>query len=132
MSRSTCILFDESLTVDADTEEDLESCFTVSYYCRLRLISNLLPLLNKSSKPRVVSILNRTKEKNLIEENIELDKRWTITAVVNHTTVCTSLAFDYLATNDSQKHITFIHGTPGFVSTDTMRTSWPSMKDSVL
>lgn len=50
------------LTVRTDTEESLETCFAVLFYSRLRLILNLLPLLNKSSRPRVVSILNGVPE----------------------------------------------------------------------
>ncbi|KAL1606140.1 hypothetical protein SLS60_003541 [Paraconiothyrium brasiliense] len=113
------------------TEEGLESCFAVSYYSRLRLISNLLPLLHKSSQPRVLSVLNGTKEKKIDEEDIGLERKWGIAAVVNHTTICTSLAFDHLASNDSQKHITFLHVTPGFVSTDTPRTAYPSKADGL-
>jgi hypothetical protein len=43
----------------------------------------------------------------------------------------TSLAFDYLASTDAQKHITFLHVTPGFVSTDTPRTAYPSRSDGL-
>jgi hypothetical protein len=117
-----------------DTKEGLESCFVVSYYSRLRLISNLLPLIHSSPSPRVLSILNGTKEKAIDETDIGLEKEnaWGIAAVVNHTTLCTSLAFDYLAANDAKKHVTFLHATPGFVNTDTPRTTFPSMKDGVI
>jgi hypothetical protein len=74
--------------------------------------------------PRVLSILNGTKETKIDEQDIGLEKHWGIVAVVNHTTLCTSLAFDYLATNNSR--MVFIHATPGFVSTDTPRTVHPS------
>jgi hypothetical protein len=77
----------------------------------------------------VLSILNGTKEKRIDESDIGLEKKWGIVAVVNHTTVLTSLAFDYLAANDDKKHITFIHATPGFVHTDTARTAFPSKKN---
>jgi hypothetical protein len=98
----------------------------VSYYSRLRLVSNLLPLLHHSAHPRVLSILNGTKEKRINENDVGLEKNWGIAAVVNHTTLLTSLAFDYLAEHDDQKHITFLHSTPGFVHTDTPRTVFPS------
>jgi hypothetical protein len=114
-----------------DTEEGLESCFAVSYYSRLRLISNLMSLLHRSSQPRILSILNGTKEKKIDEDDIGLEKRWGIPAVVNHTTLCTSLAFDYLSANDAQERITFLHATPGFVSTDTPRTAHPSKADGL-
>lgn len=47
-------------------------------------------------------------------------------AVVNHSTLLTSLTFDYLAENDDQKRITFIHSTPGLVQTDIARAVGPS------
>ncbi|KAH8646021.1 hypothetical protein BGZ60DRAFT_438356 [Tricladium varicosporioides] len=114
------------------TNEGLELCFAVSYYSRLRLVSNLLPLLRQSPHSRVLSILNGTKEKRINEEDIGLWQHWGITAVVNHTTMFTSLAFHLLATNDTQKQITFIHATPGFVNTGTPRTTYPSKKDGIL
>jgi NAD(P)-dependent dehydrogenase (short-subunit alcohol dehydrogenase family) len=120
------------LTRSTDTDEGLEACFAVSYYSRLRLISNLLPLLQRSSHPRVLSILNGTKEKKINEEDIGLEKNWGIVAVVNHTTLCTSLAFNYLAANNSERHITFLHATPGFVHTDTPRTTYPSKADGIV
>lgn len=115
-----------------DTDEGLELCFAVSYYSRLRLAWNLLPLLRRSSQPHVLSILNGTKEKRIDEEDIGLEQRWGITAAVSHSTLLTSLAFDHLAANDDQKRITFIHNTPGFVSTDTPRTVFPSKKHGLL
>jgi hypothetical protein len=114
------------------TEEGLELCFVVSYYSRSRLVSNLLPLLRKSPLPRVLSILNGTKEKRIDESDIGLEKNWGIVSVVNHTTICQSLAFDYLAADDGNKNITFIHATPGFVNTGTPRTTYPSKKDGLL
>ncbi|KUJ09016.1 uncharacterized protein LY89DRAFT_701536 [Mollisia scopiformis] len=87
--------------------------------CTLRLLSNLLPLLNRASQPRVLSILNGTREKKINEDDIGLEKAWGITAVVGHSTLLTSLAFDHLAAHDSQKHIVFIHS----------RTTYPSKKD---
>ncbi|CAI6341283.1 unnamed protein product [Periconia digitata] len=113
------------------TEEGLESCFAVSYYSRLRLISNLLPLLHKSPTPRILSILNGTKEKKINEADIGLKKHWGIAAVVNHTTMCTSLAFDHLASTASHNHLTFLHVTPGLVSTDTPRTGRPSKSNGL-
>jgi NAD(P)-dependent dehydrogenase (short-subunit alcohol dehydrogenase family) len=100
-----------------DTSEGLETCFAVSYYSRARLVSNLLPLLYRSSRPRVLSILNGTKEKPINEQDLGLEKTWGLLPVVNHTTLFTSLAFDYLAAHDDQRHITFVHATPGLVKT---------------
>lgn len=108
----------------SDTEEGLETCFAVSYYSRLRLVSNLLPLLNRHGErlAHVLSILNGTKETKVDEDDLNLDKQWGIRAVVNHTTLLTSLSFDYLSAQAPQAQIVFLHATPGIVNTNTPRT----------
>lgn len=80
-------------------------------------MSNLLPLLHRSPQPHVLSILNGTKEKAIDEQDLECQKQWGVIAAVNHTTLFHSLAFDYLAEHDPQKHIVFLHATPGLVNT---------------
>ncbi|KAK4209129.1 hypothetical protein QBC37DRAFT_295171 [Rhypophila decipiens] len=109
------------------TAEGLETSFAVSYYSRPRLVSNLLPLLCRSPSPRVLSILNGTKEKRIREDDVGLQNSWSIISLVNHSTLLTSLAFDHLAaTAPGAREITFIHATPGFVNTGTARTRYPS------
>ncbi|KAH9906962.1 hypothetical protein F4778DRAFT_800897 [Xylariomycetidae sp. FL2044] len=114
------------------TKENLELSFAVSYYSRLRIVSNLLPLLRSSPHPRVLSILKGTREKRINEDDIGLEKQWTITGLVNHSTICTDMAFDYLAADDLNKNVIFLHATPGFVNTGTPRTTYPSKKDGIL
>ncbi|KAM7215917.1 hypothetical protein V8F06_008675 [Rhypophila decipiens] len=120
------------------TTEGLETSFAVSYYSRLRLVSNLLLLLRRSPNSRVLSILNGTKEKRIREDDVGLSKSWSIISLVNHSTLLTSLAFDHLtetaagAGEAPEGKITFIHATPGFVNTGTPRTSYPSKKDGWL
>jgi hypothetical protein len=65
----------------------------------------------------VLSILNGTKEKAIDEQDIGLEKEWGVIRVVNHFHPFTSLAFDYLATHDAQKHTVFLHAAPGPVNT---------------
>jgi len=91
-----------------------------------------MPLLHRSARPRVLSILNGTKERRINESDIGLEKEWGMMAVVNHSTLLTSLAFDYLAANDDQKRIAFIHATPGLVHTGTPSTNFPSKKNGWL
>ena len=78
----------------------------------------------------MLSILNGTKEAKINERDINLDKSWSMVAIVKHSTLLTSLAFDYLSSNDGNT-ITFIHSTPGFVKTDTPRTVYPSKKNGL-
>ncbi|KFX88418.1 hypothetical protein V490_07647 [Pseudogymnoascus sp. VKM F-3557] len=97
------------------TKEGLETCFAISYYSRMRLIQNLLPLLRQSSQPRVLSLLNGGKEKPMFDDDISLEKNWSADAVIAHTTTMTSLALEHLAKNDER--ITFLHVFPGLVNT---------------
>ncbi|KAJ9501881.1 hypothetical protein H2202_002843 [Exophiala xenobiotica] len=98
------------------TREGLETCFALSYYARMRMVSNLLPLLRQSPNPRVLSVLNGGREKKMYDDDLGLEKHWAIFTVVNHSTTMTSLAFEYLARNDQK--ITFLHAYPGLVQTD--------------
>lgn len=97
-----------------DTKEGLETCFAISYYSRMRLIQNLLPLLRQSPRPRVLTLLNGGKEKPIFDDDIGLEKRWSSEAVIAHTTTMTSLALEHLAKEDEQ--ITFLHVFPGLVN----------------
>jgi hypothetical protein len=54
-----------------------------------------------------------------------------IVSVIDHSTIYTSLAFDHLAANDTQKKIIFIHAIPGLVYTGTTPKPRPSMKDGL-
>jgi len=101
-----------------DTKEGIDTCFALSYFSRIRLITNLLPLLRQSPRPRVLSVLNGGREKPIREDDIGLEdaSHYAPRAAINHTTLMTSLAFDVLASNDKQ--ITFMHAFPGLVVSD--------------
>ena len=118
------------LTGSIDTKEGLETCFVLSYYARVRLVCNLLPLLRQSPRPRVLSVLNGGKEKALHEQDIGLDQRWSPTAVINHTTTMTSLAFEHLAKEN--KEMTFLHSFPGLVRTDIFARLEPPESSGVV
>ena len=49
----------------------------LSYFTRLRFIHELLPALNKSSNPRVVSILGAGMEKEIDINDIEVKRDFT-------------------------------------------------------
>ena len=90
--------------------------------------------MQKSSRPHVLSILDGTKEAPIDEQDIGLNKKWTITGLIKQSGLFTSLVFNHLSANDTQKHIVFLHTTPGFVNTKTPRREehLPSKKDGVL
>ncbi|RYP45089.1 hypothetical protein DL768_008520 [Monosporascus sp. mg162] len=98
------------------TKEGLETCFVISYYARMRLIENLLPLLRRAPEPRVLSVLNGGKEASINEDDLGLEEAWSLLSVVAHATTMTTLAFEFLATQN--KEMTFLHVYPGWVRTD--------------
>ncbi|KAK1757996.1 hypothetical protein QBC47DRAFT_373528 [Echria macrotheca] len=98
------------------TKEGLERSFALSYYSRLRLTYNLLPLLQTAPHPRVLSVLNGGREAPLVEDDLGMEKNWTALGAMGQVTTLNTLAFDHLA---SQNHkIAFIHAFPGFVKTE--------------
>lgn len=83
-------------------------------------MTNLLPLLKKSSRPRVLSVLNGGKEKAILKEDLGLENEanWSAMVVVNHTTANMSLALDFIAEDPSNKSLTLMHASPGLVRTE--------------
>ena len=117
-------------TIPLDTKEGLETCFALSYYARIRLVCNLLPLLRQSPRPRVLSVLNGGKEKALHEQDLGLDERWSSISVINHTTTMTTLAFEHLAKKN--RRLAFLHSAPGLVKTDIVARLTPPESSGLL
>lgn len=86
----------------------------------MRLLTNLLPLLRSSSRPRVLSVLNAGQELKMQDEDIGLlnPENFGPRVAINHTTTMTTLALEYLSQNDANMNITFIHSFPGLVASD--------------
>lgn len=103
-----------------DTSEGIEICYAFSYYSRIRLLTNLLPMLRKSPRPRVLSVLNGGREKATLEEDpgLENPANWSTTTVVNHTTTDMSLALGFLAEDPSNDNLALMHAFPGLVRTE--------------
>jgi NAD(P)-dependent dehydrogenase (short-subunit alcohol dehydrogenase family) len=100
------------------TLENLETCFVLSYYGRIRLIQNLLPLLRQAPSPRVLSVLAAGREKPFIEDDLgfEKAKNWSAGGAINQITVLMSLGMEYIA--EKEKKVLFLHSYPGLVRTD--------------
>ncbi|KAF8857528.1 hypothetical protein BDZ45DRAFT_726701 [Acephala macrosclerotiorum] len=100
-----------------DTKEGLDISFSIQYYSRMRLVANLLPLLRKSPRPRVLSVLSGGKEEKLQEDDVGLEdpNNYSWNKAISHHATMTTLTFEYLAKNE--KGITFMHTFPGLVRT---------------
>jgi hypothetical protein len=95
-----------------DPKESLDICFSLPYYSCMHLIQNPLPLLRKSPRSRVLSVLNAGWERKMIDEDIGSDPvNYGVAAAVPHITTLMTLGLEYSAENN--KGITFIHTFPG-------------------
>ncbi|KAI0195451.1 hypothetical protein F4808DRAFT_474686 [Astrocystis sublimbata] len=83
------------------TSEGLEAPMAIWYYSRMRLLSNLLPLLCRSQAPRVLNILNDT----FVQEPTSKESSGQ-EAVLQRTITMTNLFFKQLATGSRQ--VTFV------------------------
>jgi len=99
------------------TSEGIPLLLAVPYYSRMRFISNFLPLLSKSSSPRVDTLLAAGRETNIDTSDFELSSpdNYSLQNATNHTATMTTLALDELS--ESNPKITFIHKYPGIVKT---------------
>ncbi|KAK9246503.1 hypothetical protein V1506DRAFT_165770 [Lipomyces tetrasporus] len=115
-----------SLQGRQETSEGIDTYSSVSYYARLRVVYDLLPLLSASVHPRVVAVLAGGKERAIDINNLELRNGYTAIKAVNTATTQTTLAFEELT--KSYPMITFCHVYPGFVDTGALNTFMGTFK----
>lgn len=107
------------LTPTTETREGLNRELAVTYYSRMRFISQLLPL-----RPlHVLSILGGTKEDGpLITSDLGLKHNHTFFNAAKHGITMTSLAFEHLASTNPDT--AFVHAFPGTVKTGVFTKSF--------
>ncbi|KAB8226573.1 hypothetical protein BDV33DRAFT_162440 [Aspergillus novoparasiticus] len=114
-----------------NTSEGLENNHALRYYSRMRFVHNLLPLLNASKAPaRVVSVLAGGQEGKIEEDNLDLQKSWSITKAGMYAATLNSLAAEHLAT--LYPSISFVHVFPGIVRTPLMNKTMGSIAGSIV
>ena len=100
----------------------------------MRFIQDLLPQLGQAassnSLARVVSVLGPSTEGNLIEDDLDLQKNYTLLNAATHAVTMTSLSMIHLAA--ANPSISFIHSAPGGVKTNAMRDFNPIVKGLAL
>lgn len=102
----------------------------LSFYGRIRLANKLLPLLQKASQPRVLSILAGGQEKRLWLDDLQLKDNYSLFNAMDELTSLTTLALARLAA--SYPSITFLHSHPGLVGTDIMSNALLTERPGVL
>ncbi|KAE8341575.1 hypothetical protein BDV24DRAFT_132216 [Aspergillus arachidicola] len=114
-----------------NTSEGLENNHALRYYSRMRFVHNLLPLLSASKAPaRVVSVLAGGQEGKIEEDNLDLQKSWTIMKAGMYAATLNSLAAEHLAT--LYPSISFVHVFPGIVRTPLMNKTIGSIAGSIV
>lgn len=114
-----------------DTSEGLENNHALRYYSRMRFVHNLLPLLSASKAPaRVVSVLAAGQEGKIEEDNLDLQKSWSIMKAGMYAATLNSLAAEHLAT--LYPSISFVHVFPGIVRTPLMNKTMGSIAGSIV
>ncbi|EMC96415.1 hypothetical protein BAUCODRAFT_33743 [Baudoinia panamericana UAMH 10762] len=93
--------------------EGLDNSFSLRYYGRIRFASRLAPLLTPNG--RVVSVLGGGQEGKMIEDDLDLERNYSVGQAMVHSATLHSLSFDQLAKQYPDK--AFIHAFPGLAST---------------
>ena len=109
-------------TARKNTIEGFDASQTLRYYTRILFIQHLLPLLNQSESPRVVSVLGGGMERSSIDlEDIDLNKPGNFNVVSTHTQAgaMNTLYLEHLASKNP--NVTFLHSCPGWVNTGNVR-----------
>jgi NAD(P)-dependent dehydrogenase (short-subunit alcohol dehydrogenase family) len=100
-----------------DTTEGLDASLTTRHYSRIRIAQLLLPLLNQSKSPHVLSILAGGEEGPIHEDDLGLDnpKNFSVSSGNSHAATMMTFALEHLASENPR--ISFVHAFPGIVAT---------------
>lgn len=104
-------------SVALDTTEGLDASMTTRYYSRIRITQLLLPLLNKSPSPHVMSVLAAGREGPIHEDDLALTKikNFTVSSANSHCATMMTLMLEGFAAENPR--ISFVHAFPGIVAT---------------
>jgi len=101
-----------------DTSEGIETDLALQFYSRQRLLINLLPLLELSTSPRIISILCAGFEGTISPSDLECRQHYNFVRASRAAATMTDLMFEELA--KEHPSVSFIHVNPGSVGTHLM------------
>ena len=99
--------------------DGLDNSTSLRYYGRVRFTQNLLPIMSRNA--RAVSVLGGGKEGKIIEDDLDLERNYSILNSMNQMGSMMTLSFDRLAEQNPEK--SFVHSYPGVVSTGLLGKS---------
>ena len=99
--------------------DGLDNSISLRYYGRVRFTQNLLPIM--SPHGRAISILAGGQEGKIFEDDLDLERNYSIPNSMGHFAAMHTLAFDKLAAQNPEKG--FLHVFPGLVSTGLLGRS---------
>lgn len=99
--------------------DGLDTSISLRYYGRLRLAQNLLPCMSEHA--RVLSILAGGQEGKIIEDDLDLERNYSIPNSMAQFASMMTLSFDHLAKAYPEK--SFIHVFPGLTRTGLLGRS---------
>ncbi|KAK5121687.1 hypothetical protein LTR85_004859 [Meristemomyces frigidus] len=100
--------------------DGLDNSISLRYYGRVRFAQNLLPHLSPDGG-RVVSVLAGGQEGKILEDDLDLERNYSIMQSASQFATMMTLSFDHLAVQSPQ--LGFIHVYPGLVSTGLLGRS---------
>ncbi|PYI11081.1 NAD(P)-binding protein, partial [Aspergillus sclerotiicarbonarius CBS 121057] len=113
-----------------ETSEALDRKLSIHYYARMRFIENLLPSLTQAassgSLARVVSVFSPGNEGKLIDNDLDLQKNYSLSNAAAHASTMTSLYMTHLAA--AHPSISWVHSRPGGVNTNLLRDFNPLVR----
>jgi hypothetical protein len=109
----------------SETSEGNELGQSLGYYSRILFITQLLPLLNPSNNPHILSVLAAGNESSSIYlDDLDLKKpeHYGLAAKSRSGATYTTLSMSRLAKENPR--VVFIHHYPGGVKTDIFKKAW--------
>lgn len=104
-----------------DNADGLDKSISLRYYGRTRFTQNLLPSM--SSTGRAITVLAGTQEGKVFEDDLDLERNYSIPNTMAHFATLMTLSYDHLAAQQENTDKTFIHVFPGLVSTGLLGRS---------
>jgi NAD(P)-dependent dehydrogenase (short-subunit alcohol dehydrogenase family) len=99
--------------------DGLDNSISLRYYGRIRFIQNLLPIMSKNA--RTVTVLAGGQEGKIFEDDLDLERNYSIANSAGHFAAMLSLTNDKFAEQNPEKG--FVHVFPGLVSTGLLGNS---------